>query len=107
VPVIVYSKGTRDWKALLLTGARAIGIDHEIAMAEAARHIPAATAIQGNLDPAWLATGEPKAVALAARHLLEEMRSRPGYIFNLGHGVPPAAKMENLEALVETVQNFV
>jgi len=35
-----------------------------------------------------------------------EMRDRPGYIFNLGHGVPPAAKLENIAALVETVRSF-
>ncbi len=107
VPVIVYSKGTRDWDTLAQSGARAIGIDHEITMAEAAPRIPSALAIQGNLDPAFLVTGEAGVVALAATRLLERMRSRPGFIFNLGHGVPADAKMENLEALVSTVQNFV
>ena len=34
------------------------------------------------------------------------MRGVRGHIFNLGHGVPPDAKMENIEALVDTVQNF-
>ena len=33
------------------------------------------------------------------------MRGRNGYIFNLGHGVTPAAKLENIAALVETVRN--
>jgi uroporphyrinogen decarboxylase len=45
-------------------------------------------------------------VAAQTRRLLELMRGRDGYIFNLGHGVPPDAKMENIEALVSTVQNF-
>jgi uroporphyrinogen-III decarboxylase len=34
------------------------------------------------------------------------MRERKGYIFNLGHGVPPTAKLENIAALVEAVKNF-
>jgi len=34
------------------------------------------------------------------------MRGRKGYIFNLGHGVPPTAKLENIAALVGTVKNF-
>ena len=46
-------------------------------------------------------------MASETTRLLELMRGRDGYIFNLGHGVPPHAKMENLEALVSTVQNFV
>ena len=46
-------------------------------------------------------------MAAETRRLLELMRGRNGYIFNLGHGVPPDARLENLEALAETVQNFV
>jgi uroporphyrinogen-III decarboxylase len=32
------------------------------------------------------------------------MHGVPGVIFNLGHGVPPTAGIENIEALVETVR---
>jgi uroporphyrinogen decarboxylase len=107
VPIIVYSKGARDWKSLIQTGARAIGIDHGIDLAEAGQQLPADLAIQGNLSPDLLAEAEPQAVAAQTTRLLELMRHRNGYIFNLGHGVPPNAKMENLEALASTVQNFV
>ena len=106
VPVIVYSKGARGWKSLIQTGAQAIGIDHETDLAEAKEQLPARVAIQGNLLPDLLARAEPRLVAAQTRRLLELMRGRDGYIFNLGHGVPPDAKMENLEALVSTVQNF-
>jgi uroporphyrinogen decarboxylase len=34
------------------------------------------------------------------------MAGRPGHIFNLGHGVPPAAKLDCIQALVETVRGF-
>ena len=105
-PVIVYSKGTRAWDALARTGANVIGIDHGIALEEAERQLPRDTGIQGNLDPALLAGAEPETVAAETRRLLELMRDRNGYIFNLGHGVPPDAKMENLQALADTIQNF-
>ena len=36
-----------------------------------------------------------------------EMRGRDGSIFNLGHGVPPTARLENIELVVETVRPFV
>ena len=41
-----------------------------------------------------------------ARAVLEAMRGRAGHIFNLGHGLTPGAKLENITALVETVKNF-
>ncbi len=107
VPVIVYSKGTRSWKSLIQTGAQAIGIDHEIDLAGANQQLPTHVAVQGNLTPDLLASAEPRSVAAQTTRLLELMRGRDGYIFNLGHGVPPNAKMENLEALVGTVQSFV
>jgi len=107
VPVIVYSKGTRCWKSLIQTGANAIGIDHGIDLAEANRQLPGHVAVQGNLAPDLLCNATSAAVAVETLRLLESMRGRDGYIFNLGHGVPPNAKMENLEALVSTVQNFL
>jgi uroporphyrinogen decarboxylase len=44
-------------------------------------------------------------VAAETKKVLEAMRGRPGHIFNLGHGLTPAAKLENITALVETVKN--
>jgi uroporphyrinogen decarboxylase len=38
-----------------------------------------------------------------ARRLLDAMRGSPGHIFNLGHGILPAAKLECVAALVDTV----
>jgi len=34
------------------------------------------------------------------------MRGRNGFTFNLGHGVPPEADIEAIQAVAETVQNF-
>ena len=107
VPVTVFSKGARSWQSLIQTGAQAIGIDHEMDLAVAKQELPTRVAIQGNFAPELLSSAEPKSVSAECTRLLELMRGRDGYIFNLGHGVPPDAKMENLEALVSTVQNFV
>jgi len=83
-----------------------LGIDWQLRLGEAARQVPPEVAVQGNLDP-FLLTATPEHVALATRELLQEMRDRSGYIFNLGHGVPPAAKLENIACLVETVRGLV
>jgi len=44
-------------------------------------------------------------VAREAHSILESMRGRAGHIFNLGHGLTPGAKLENIAALVDAVKN--
>jgi uroporphyrinogen decarboxylase len=106
-PVIVFSFGTHhNWRDLVATGAQVLGIDWQFSLGEARKLLPDHVALQGNLAPALLSDATADAVAREAARLLVEMRGRPGYIFNLGHGVPPSAKLENITALVETVRNF-
>ena len=106
-PTIVFSLGTHgNWPDLAATGANVLGIDWQFSLADARKILPQPIGIQGNLDPALLAGATPEKVAVETTRLLMEMRGRSGYIFNLGHGVPPAAKLENIAALVETVKRF-
>ena len=105
-PAIVFSLGTRNWNDLVATGADVLGIDWQIALAEARRVLPPGVAIQGNLAPTLLSQATPETVARETRAVLEAMRGRAGHIFNLGHGVPPDARLENISALVETVRDF-
>ena len=62
--------------------------------------------MQGNLSPVHIAESTPEGVAAETKNILEAMRGRPGHIFNLGHGLTPGAKLENIAALVETVKQF-
>ena len=107
VPVTVFSLGAHgNWDDLIATGANVIGIDWQFSLAEARKLLPKNIGIQGNLNPALLAEATPEKVVAETNRLLTQMRGRNGYIFNLGHGVPPTAKLENIAALVETVKNF-
>jgi len=83
-----------------------LGVDWQFSLAEARKILPHDIGIQGNLDPALLAGATPEKVADETNRLLAEMRGCNGHIFNLGHGVPPAAKLENISALVEAVRSF-
>ena len=103
-PVVVFSKGTHgNWQDLVDTGANVVGIDWNARLADVKSQLPPHIGLQGNLDP-FLLTTSPAAVAAETRRILDEMRGRPGHIFNLGHGVPPDAKLENIASLVQTVK---
>lgn len=104
VPIIAFSKGTRDWPSLIRSGADAIAVDHDISMREAKRLIPSNLAIQGNLDPQRLVDETPEQVSDRVDALLREMRGRNGYIFNLGHGLLPATRLENVQAIIDTIR---
>lgn len=107
VPLINFSLGTHgNWPDLIASGAHVLGIDWQTDLAGARNIIPQHIAIQGNLSPALLAEATPEIVAAETKKVLEAMRGRPGHIFNLGHGLTPAAKLENIAALVETVKNY-
>ena len=104
VPVIVFAKGVHgNWHELAATGAQVLGVDWNVRLADVAARLPKHVAVQGNLDPFLLST-TPTAVAAETKRILNEMKGRPGHIFNLGHGVPPNAKLENIETLVNTVR---
>jgi len=107
-PVIVFSLGTHgNWPDLVATGANVLGIDWQSSLADVRKLLPDTVGMQGNLAPSLLSDATPEAVASETRRLLEQMRGRRGHIFNLGHGLPPAAKLENIAALVETARSFV
>ena len=107
VPIIAFSLGTHgNWNDLIATGANVLGIDWQTSMTDARKIIPSRIALQGNLSPALLVDATPEAVAAETKNILEAMRGRAGHIFNLGHGLTPGAKLENIAALVETVKGF-
>ncbi len=61
--------------------------------------------VQGNLDPALLES-DAASVRTATRNILVARQKIPGHVFNLGHGITPEAKLECVEAMVETVQTY-
>jgi uroporphyrinogen decarboxylase len=106
-PAIAFSLGTHhNWPDLVDSGANVIGVDWQTPLAEARRMVPAHIGLQGNLAPALINEATPEEVARETQMVLEAMRGRPGHIFNLGHGLTPGAKLENIAALVKTVHNF-
>jgi uroporphyrinogen decarboxylase len=103
IPVILYAKGMGHLATeLAATGARALSLDWTVSLAEIRQLVGPTLALQGNLDPAILTT-TPEITRLETARVLDAQKDTPGHIFNLGHGMLPSAKIECVEALMETV----
>ena len=105
-PVILYAKGVHaQLTDLAFSGARVLGVDWTADLGVVRRLVPANIALQGNLDPVLMNT-TPAIVRRETTRLLETMRGSPGHILNLGHGIMPQARIECMEALVDTVTGW-
>ena len=103
VPRIHFSTGT----AALLEEIRQVGgdvfsVDWRIPIDVAWQKLGYKVAIQGNLDPVVL-LAEKDLIRTKTADILTRVGNRPGYIFNLGHGVLPETPPENIRQLVEFV----
>lgn len=103
VPVILYAKGMGHKSPdLLRTGASILSLDWTLNMRRMRKVLGPHVTVQGNLDPVTLTT-TPEIVRKEAMRLIDDIGRQPGFIFNLGHGMLPSAKIECVEALMEVV----
>ena len=106
VPRIHFGVGTGELlPAMGAAGAEVVGVDFRVALAEASRRIGQGYAVQGNLDPAYL-FAPWEAIEAQVRRIVEEGRSTPGHIFNLGHGVLPSTDPDVLTRVVELIRSL-
>jgi uroporphyrinogen decarboxylase len=103
VPVIHFGTGTASFLGdFARAGGDVIGVDWRVPRDVAWASIGAGRAIQGNLDPVALLA--PRAeLERQVRDVLARAASRPGHIFNLGHGVLPETPVDAVQAVVEWV----
>lgn len=102
-PVIHFGTGTAALLNVMQeAGGDVLGVDWRISLSDASKLV-SPIPMQGNLDPAVLLTN-PTIVRRQALKVIQEGKALPGHIFNLGHGIYPNTPIENVEALVETVQ---
>lgn len=106
IPVILFAKGMAHHGELLLkTNATVLSVDWTVNMEEMHKSLPNRYRFQGNMDPVLL-NMTPEVVRKSALQILDQMTPYPGHIFNLGHGILPEAKIENVETLVQIVKNY-
>jgi uroporphyrinogen decarboxylase len=89
-------------EAMASAGSDLVSVDWRIRLDDAWRRIGFDRGIQGNLDPVRALAGWP-AARDGMREVLASAGSRPGHIFNLGHGVLPETDPDVLKRLVDAV----
>jgi len=106
VPVIHFGTGAGGFfRELHAAGGDVLGIDWRVNIDQAWMDISYRSAIQGNLDPAALFAPLPE-LKMRVHELLKRTGTRPGHIFNLGHGILPETPVEHVRAAVGYVREF-
>jgi uroporphyrinogen decarboxylase len=106
VPVIHFGTGAAGFfKELHAAGGDVMGVDWRINIDQAWLDISYRSAVQGNLDPAALFAPIPE-IRTRVHELLKRTGTRPGHIFNLGHGILPETPVEHVKACVEIVREY-
>jgi uroporphyrinogen decarboxylase len=106
VPVIHFGTGAAGFfRELHAAGGDVMGVDWRINIDQAWTDISYRSAVQGNLDPAALFAPLPELKA-RVHELLKRTGTRPGHIFNLGHGILPETPVDNVKAVVQMVRDF-
>lgn len=106
VPVIHFGTGAGGFfRELHAAGGDVMGVDWRLNIDQAWMDISYRSAIQGNLDPAALFAPLPELKA-KVHELLKRTGTRPGHIFNLGHGILPETPVDHVKAVVQMVREF-
>ncbi|WP_169082078.1 uroporphyrinogen decarboxylase [Paenibacillus sp. PL91] len=85
--------------------ANVIGLDWRVSIAEGRRRLDNGFGVQGNLDPTIL-TAPISVIEQYAKEIIDSGIEKPGFIFNLGHGLFPEASIEKLAELTTFVQAY-
>ena len=106
IPVILFTKGGGMWLPEIAdTGCDGVGLDWSVDIRKARQQIGDRVALQGNMDPAIMATN-PEVIEQEVSRILADFGDGSGHVFNLGHGITPKILPENVKALVDAVHDI-
>jgi len=106
VPIIYFgTDSTTLLPSMNETEAEVIGLDWRVPFDQGWKLLNYRPAVQGNLDPVTL-FADWELVKQRAKSILDQAGSRPGHIFNLGHGILPKTPVENVKNLCKFVQEY-
>jgi uroporphyrinogen decarboxylase len=103
VPVIHFPNGATSMLDLAQkAGGDVIGVDWRLDMKNAVAQIDPRFGIQGNIDPVALFAPDHELEAMVVE-ILEAVGTRPGHIFNLGHGIHKTSDPEKARTMIRFV----
>jgi uroporphyrinogen decarboxylase len=104
IPLIGFPKGagTKLGAYARETGVTALGLDETVDPLWAAKELPKALTLQGNLDPLALIAGGDE-LRRSVDRILDALADRP-HIFNLGHGILPDTPIAHVQELLALVK---
>jgi uroporphyrinogen decarboxylase len=103
VPVIHFANGATSMIDLVQqAGGDVVGVDWRLDMGKAVEQIDPRFAIQGNIDPVALFATDDALESMVV-DILEKFGTRPGHVFNLGHGIHKTSDPEKARTLLRFV----
>jgi uroporphyrinogen decarboxylase len=103
VPGIHFANGASSMLDLVQrAGGDVIGVDWRLDMGRAVELIDERFGIQGNIDPVALFAPDDAMSAIVA-DIVGKVGTRPGHVFNLGHGIHKTTDPEKARTLVRLV----
>lgn len=104
VPLIHFANGANSMLDLVQqAGGDVVGIDWRLDMKHAVNIIDERFGIQGNIDPVALFASDEQ-IELQVKEILEAVGTRPGHIFNLGHGIHKTTNPDKARHFIEMVK---
>lgn len=105
-PKIYFGVGSGEllplWKDL---DTDVIGLDWRVSISEGRNRIGDRYAVQGNLDPTLLLAPWPVLEA-RAKEIIDQGLEKPGFVFNLGHGIFPEVPGDMLKRLTDFIHEY-
>ena len=82
-----------------------LALDWSVNLSWASKVINKEVVIQGNLDPASLIPKYSEFLESSVMSILDKMSDRR-FIFNVGHGLTPDCKIENVKKVIDIVRKY-
>lgn len=106
VPTIYFGTTTASLLPIMKdVNCTVVGVDWRVELDCAWSTIGHKKGIQGNLDPVIL-LADKSTIKKNAERIIDQADNRPGFIFNLGHGILPETPVDNAKYLVSIVKEY-